>query len=88
MKAGPATKRQRKQGGSLLPCGHPNKPRHLIGGKCGTCDMALSLLEETKSMPPKGRKAARHLAKLMLDGFLLYDTRGKSLLEWEAKLRP
>lgn len=72
-----------------LACGHPGLPNNLKGGKCGTCWMVADLERMAKeSSAPKLRRILRALANQFRSGSMIYDTNGKSLLEWEKTLRP
>jgi hypothetical protein len=68
---------------ALLACGHPSKPNNLVDGKCGTCLTASELEEIAKRNPGKIAEACNGLAKIFRDGNIVYDRKGKSLLEWE-----
>jgi len=75
--------------GDLLACGHPGLPNNLKGGACGTCWMVTDLERMAKEVStPKLRRILRSLANQFRSGNVLYDTNGKSFLEWEKTMRP
>lgn len=69
--------------------GHPGLPNNLKGGKCGTCWMVADLERTAKeSSTPKLRRTLRALANQFRSGNVIFDTNGKTLLEWGKTLRP
>ena len=69
---------------TLLACGHPGHPNNLKVGACGTCWMVADLERMAKeSSTPKLRRILRALANQFRSGNVIYDTNGKSFLEWE-----
>ena len=75
--------------GAVLACGHPGQPNNLKGGACGTCWMVTDLERMAKeTSTPKLRRILRSLANQFRSGNVLYDTNGKSFLEWEKTMRP
>lgn len=65
-----------------LRCGHPGAPQNLKDGKCGTCSF-IAELEGMDALMPKLRRKLRQIARQARRGKLVYDTNGKTLLEWE-----
>ena len=74
--------------GAVLDCGHPGAPSNLIRGKCGTCKMISDWEEMAKTPNRKVRFLCLKMANLFRSGDLIYDTLGKSFIEWEKSLSP
>ena len=73
---------------TLSACGHPGLPNNLKHGNCGTCTMAAELEGMSReSSTPKLRRILRALANQFRSGNMIYDTNGKSFLEWEKTMR-
>jgi hypothetical protein len=65
----------------MKTCNHPKEPNNLIDGKCGTCAM----VKQWRGIKDKLlRPHALGIAKAFESGELIYDTKGKSLLDWET----
>lgn len=74
---------------AVLECGHPGRPSNLIGGQCGTCKLAADWERLSKeSDTPNLKKLAAEIAAHFRSGNMIYDTKGKTLLEIEAACRP
>jgi hypothetical protein len=68
----------------MKKCNHPKESFNLINGECGTCRMAKEFENTAKEFPDDSvSKILLGLAGLFKSGKIIYDTRGKSLLEWD-----
>lgn len=68
-----------------LDCGHPAGSNNLHFGECGTCFLAREF-EAIARTDPSIKASALGIAKFIRSGAIVYDTRGKSLLDWEKML--
>lgn len=72
----------------LLECGHPGAPNNLVDGKCGTCNVMKQMETLAEAAHPKIKPLLLQLAAMFRKGDIVYDTDGKSLLEWEEANTP
>jgi hypothetical protein len=77
------TANPRSRAAGLLACGHPAGQNNLVNGKCGTCLSASELEEMADRNKDETSEILRTLAKIFREGKIVYDRKGKSLLEWE-----